>query len=165
MASMALSKQVEGFVLWLALTFAAAAVGAYASIHAAEFYTQLALPMWAPSPAVFGPVWSVLYVLMGLAAWLVWRVGGFAAARTALSLFLIQLALNALWSCLFFGAHRGMLAFLDIVLLWFLIAATLAAFWRVRAVAGLLLVPYLLWVSFAGALNFAVWQFNPQALG
>lgn len=165
MAAMNLSKQIGGLVAWLAVTFAAAAIGAYASIHAAEYYMQLALPGWAPSPAAFGPVWSVLYVLMAVAAWLVWRVGGFAAARAALTLFLLQLALNALWSCLFFGAHRGLLAFADIVLLWLLIVATLIAFWRARTIAGVLLVPYLLWMSFAGALNYAVWQLNPQALG
>jgi tryptophan-rich sensory protein len=103
--------------------------------------------------------------MIGIAAWLVWRVDGFRAARGALSLFLAQLALNALWSWLFFGWHRGALAFVDILLLWVLIIATLIAFWRVRALAGWLLVPYLLWVSFASALNHAVWQLNPQSLG
>ncbi len=165
MASMALSRQIVGLLAWLLVTFVAAAIGAYASIHAAQFYTHLALPAWAPSPAVFGPVWSVLYVLMAIAAWLVWRADIVRAPRAALVLFLIQLALNALWSCLFFGAHRGLLAFAEIVLLWILIVATLIAFWRVRALAGALLIPYLLWASFASALNYAVWQLNPQALG
>jgi tryptophan-rich sensory protein len=102
---------------------------------------------------------------MGIAAWLVWRADGFRAARGALTLFLVQLAPNALWSWLFFGWHRGALAFADILLLWVLIVVTLIAFWRVRALAGALLVPYLLWVSFASALNYAVWQLNPQSLG
>ena len=102
---------------------------------------------------------------MGIAAWLAWRPGGFATARTALTLFLVQLALNALWSWLFFGWHRARLAFADVLLLWAAIVATLACFWRIRPLAGALLVPYLLWVSFATALNYSVWQLNPQALG
>ena len=101
---------------------------------------------------------------MGIAAWLVWRVAGFRAARTALILFIAQLALNALWSWLFFGWQRADLAFADIVLLWVLILATTIAFWRIRPPAGTLLVPYLLWVSFACALNYAIWQFNSALL-
>ena len=102
---------------------------------------------------------------MGISAWLVWRVGGFRAAKSALTLFLVQLAPNALWSWLFFGWHRGALAFADIVVLWALIAATLVAFWRSKPVAGVLLVPYLLWVGFASVLNYSVWQLNSQVLG
>jgi len=159
------AKQVLGLAGWLALVFVAATVGAAASINAGVFYAQLVRPEWAPPSWVFGPAWTVLYVLMGIAAWLVWRVEGYRAARGALALFLVQLALNALWSWLFFGWHRGALAFVDILLLWVLIVATLIAFWRVRRLAGVLLLPYLLWVSFASALNYAVWQLNPQSLG
>jgi tryptophan-rich sensory protein len=101
---------------------------------------------------------------MGVAAWLVWRAAGFRAARTALTLYLIQLALNALWSWLFFGWHLGAPAFADVLLLWVAIVATLVAFRRVRPLAAWLLAPYLLWVSFASALNFAVWQLNPGSL-
>lgn len=158
-------KQIIGLVGWLATSFVAAAIGSAASIQAGPFYTQLVRPDWAPPPDIFGPVWTVLYALMGIAAWLVWRVAGFRAARTALSLFLVQLAVNALWSWLFFGWHLGAAAFADIVLLWVLIVATLIAFWRIRPIAGALLIPYLLWVSFASALNYAVWQLNPQILG
>jgi tryptophan-rich sensory protein len=150
---------------WLLVTFAAAAVGAIASIEARSFYLQLVRPDWAPPAGVFGPVWSVLYTLIGIAAWRVWRRGGFRAQRGALTLFLVQLVLNALWSWLFFGWHRGALAFADVVLLLASILATLLAFWRAERLAGVLLVPYLAWVSFASALNFAVWQLNPQALG
>ena len=102
---------------------------------------------------------------MGIAAWLVWRSGGFRTNRQALTLFLVQLALNALWSWLFFAWHRGGLAFTDIVVLWLFIAATIVSFWRVRPLAGVLLIPYLLWVSFAAVLNYSVWQLNPQVLG
>ena len=158
-------KQIIGFAAWLAVSFTAAAVGSAASIQAGPFYTQLMRPEWAPPSGLFGPVWTILYVLMGIAAWLVWRVGGFRAARTALTLFLVQLAVNALWSWLFFGWQRGGLAFADIILLWALIVATLVSFWRIRPLASALLIPYLLWVSFATALNYSVWQLNPQVLG
>ncbi len=159
------SRQVVGLVVWLAVTFVAAAIGGAASIRAGAFYGQLVRPGWAPPAEVFGPVWTVLYVLMGIAAWLVWRTGGFRAAPAALTLFLVQLALNALWSWLFFGWHLGAAAFADIVVLVALIVATLVLFWRVRPLAGVLLIPYLSWVGFACALNYAVWQLNPQVLG
>ncbi len=158
-------KQVAGLVVWLLVSFTAAAAGGVASASAGTFYQQLQKPGWAPPPWLFGPVWSVLYLMMGIAAWLVWRRGGFAGARTALTLFLVQLAANGLWTWLFFAWRRGALAFAEILLLWVLIAATILAFWRVSRPAGLLLVPYLLWVSFATALTFAVWRLNPGILG
>ena len=158
-------KQIGGLLGWLLVTFAAAAVGAIASIQARSFYLELVRPSWAPPAGVFGPVWSVLYTLIGIAAWRVWRNGGFRTQRRALTLFLVQLILNALWSWLFFGWHRGALAFVDIVLLLVSIVATLIAFWRAERLAAALLVPYLAWVGFASVLNFAVWQLNPQALG
>jgi len=158
-------KRIAGLAVWLLVVFIAAATGAAASVQAGPFYMQLVRPDWAPPPSIFGPVWTVLYASMGIAAWLVWRVGGFPGAKSALSLFLAQLALNSLWSWLFFGWHYGALAFTDIVVLWALIAATVISFWRIRPLAGALLLPYLLWVSFASALNFWVWQLNPQVLG
>ena len=157
--------QILGLAGWLIVSFIAAGMGAAASVQAGPFYAQLVRPDWAPPAWVFGPVWTALYVLMGVAAWLVWRAGGFRAARSALTLFLVQLAANALWSWLFFAWHRGALAFADVLLLWVLIVATLIAFWRIRPLAGALLLPYLLWVSFASALNYSVWQLNPQVLG
>jgi tryptophan-rich sensory protein len=158
-------KEIIGLLGWLLLSFAAAAIGSIASIQAAAFYRQLAQPSWAPPSSVFGPVWSLLYALMGIAAWLVWREGGWRRQRGALGLFVLQLAVNALWSWLFFGWHRGALAFADIVLLWLLIVATVIGFWRVRPLAGALLLPYLAWVGFATALNYAVWHLNPSTLG
>ncbi|WP_457422244.1 TspO/MBR family protein [Roseateles sp. P5_E7] len=157
-------SEVIGLVAWLALTFVAAAVGAIASMDAPAFYGQLAKPDWAPPAGVFGPVWSLLYLLMGVAAWLVWRERPSQSVDGALGLYLMQLVANALWSWLFFGAHLGALAFADVLLLWALIAITAAAFWRIRRLAGLLLVPYLAWVSFASALTWAVWQRNPGLL-
>lgn len=165
MSPLSKQKQILGLVGWLVLSFAASAVGAVASIQAKVFYGQLIQPNWAPSAGIFGPVWTVLYALMGIAAWLVWRSGGFRTNRQALMLFLLQLTLNALWSWVFFAWHRGALAFADILVLWFLILATLVSFWRVRPLAGALLIPYLLWVSFASALNYSLWQLNPQILG
>ncbi|MEO8064032.1 MAG: TspO/MBR family protein [Pseudomonadota bacterium] len=149
---------------WVALCAVAGAIGAFASINAQSFYTQLDRPPWAPPASVFGPVWTVLYLAMAVAAWLVWRERGWARARGALGLFVLQLALNALWSWLFFGWHRGALAFVDIVLLLALIVATVVAFARIRRAAAWLLAPYLAWVSFATALCYSVWQRNPQAL-
>jgi benzodiazapine receptor len=164
MTPLSKSKQILGLLAWLAVSFVASGIGAVASIRAVSFYGQIVQPSWAPPSSVFGPVWTILYALMGIAAWLVWRVGGFRANRSALALFFAQLAVNALWSWLFFAWHHGALAFADIVLLWFLIIATLVAFWRVRPLAGALLIPYLMWVSFAAALNFSVWQLNLQVL-
>jgi translocator protein len=149
---------------WIALCAAAGAIGAIASINAQAFYAQLERPSWAPPAGLFGPVWTCLYLAMAVAAWLVWRERGWARARGALGLFVLQLALNALWSWLFFGWHRGALAFADIVLLLALLAATVLAFARIRRAAAWLLAPYLAWVCFATALCFSVWQRNPGQL-
>lgn len=165
MVSQSRQEQVLGLIGWLVISFAASSVGAVASIQAKSFYGQLIQPVWAPPPWVFGPVWTMLYALMAIAAWLVWRTGGLRNNRIALSFFLAQLVFNALWSWLFFAWQLGEAAFADIVFLWGLIVATLVSFWRVRPMAGVLLIPYLLWVSFASLLNYSVWQLNPQILG
>jgi benzodiazapine receptor len=149
---------------WVLLCAAAGAVGAFASIHAVEFYTLLERPSWAPPAAVFGPVWTLLYMAMAVSAWLVWRERAWSRARGALGLFVLQLGLNALWSWLFFAWHRGALAFADIVVLLALIVATVVAFARIRRAAAWLLAPYLVWVCFAAALNYSVWQLNPRLL-
>ncbi|MBT8096122.1 MAG: tryptophan-rich sensory protein [Woeseia sp.] len=159
------SKDILGIAGWLIVTFVAAGIGARASIEAKSFYGQLVQPAWAPPPWLFGPVWTALYALMAIAAWLVWRDGGFRAHRVAFALFFVQLALNSLWSWLFFAWNLGALALAEVILLWILIVATVLAFWRVRPVAGILLIPYLLWVSFAAALNYTLWQLNPHLLG
>jgi len=158
-------KQFIGLVAWLVICFVAAGLGSAASVQAGSFYMELVRPDWAPPPSIFGPVWTALYATMGVAAWLVWRLNGFRFARTALALFLVQLLLNALWSWLFFAWHLGALAFTEILLLWVLIVATLINFWRIQPLAGALLVPYLLWVSFASALNYSVWKLNTEMLG
>jgi tryptophan-rich sensory protein len=156
--------QVAGLGVWLLVTFAAGAVGAIASSNAGPFYRELARPGWAPPAWLFGPVWSALYLLIGIAVWLVWRDRGFTGARTALGLFLVQLVANALWTWLFFAWRQGALAFAEILILLLLIVSTLVAFWRVRRLAGALLLPYLFWVGYASALTYAVWQRNPRVL-
>ncbi len=145
---------------WLALSFVAGFVGS--RFTPSTWYEQLLKPSWNPPNAVFAPVWSILYVMMGFAAWLVWRGGDFNQVVTPLTLFIVQLVLNALWSYLFFGRQRPDLAFFDIVVLWILIVATLITFWRVSPVAGILFIPYLAWVTFAAFLNFSIWRLNPR---
>jgi len=154
---------------WIALAAAAGAIGGLASLDARDFYGTLAKPAWAPPGRVFGPVWSALYLLMGIAAWLVWRTRPTTTAdrtvrRRALTLFVGQLALNALWTWLFFAWRQGAAAFGEIVLLWIAVALTTWYFGRVRPLAAYLLVPYLAWVTFATALTWAVWQRNPSLL-
>lgn len=158
-------EQAFGLAGWLVLTFIAAGVGGAASINAGPFYSQLERPAWAPPSSVFGPVWTLLYLLMAVAAWQVWRAAAVQKTRLALALFVVQLAFNALWSWLFFGWRLGGAAFVDVLVLWILVVATVVAFWRIRPLAGALLLPYLFWVTFAAALNYSVWRMNPAALG
>ena len=159
-----LPSALPSLAFWLLLSFAAAALGGLASASAGGFYRELEQPAWAPPGWVFGPVWTVLYILMGVAAWLVWCERHRPGAKAALALYLAQLALNALWTWLFFTWRLGAVAFAEIVLLWILILATLLAFRRVRPAAGLLLIPYLVWVTFAAALCHTLWRMNPDLL-
>lgn len=154
-----------GLLAWIAVTAGAAALGAAASLHAAQFYAQLVKPDWAPPAHVFGPVWTLLYLMMAVAAWMVWKVRGFDTAPRTLGLYLAQLAANALWSWLFFGWRMGAAALAEVLLLWCLVLATLLAFRRVRGAAGWLLAPYLAWLTFAAGLTLAVWRANPGLLG
>ncbi len=153
--------QALGLLAWLGLVFVAAAAGALASVDAASFYLQLSKPAWAPPASAFGPVWSVLYALMGVSAWLVWREQGNKPVAWALSLFIAQLVVNAVWSWLFFAWRLGMASFGDVLLLLVLIVLTITAFFRVTRLAALLMVPYLAWVCLASALTWSVWQGNP----
>jgi benzodiazapine receptor len=124
------------------------------------WYVALEKPAWNPPSWVFAPVWTTLYVMMGVAAWLVWRRTGFRGGGIALTLFGVQLVLNALWSWIFFGAHLMLAALLEMLVLWAAIAATMRAFARHSRAAALLLAPYLAWVSFAAVLNFTLWRLN-----
>jgi translocator protein len=149
-------------LLFLGLSFGAAALGAsWTETSAGSWYRTLERPAWSPPDWVFGPVWTTLYVLMAVAAWLVWRRAGLDAARGALALWALQLALNAAWSGIFFGMQKPGAAFFELLGLWVAIAATIAAFWPIHTAAAGLMLPYLAWVSFAGALNLAIWRMNP----
>ena len=152
------ATQIVGLIAWLALTFSAALTGVF--VKTGGWYAALVKPSWNPPGWVFGPVWTALYVMMAVAAWLVWKRGGWKAQRGPLTLYLVQWLLNALWTPLFFSLHRPGLAFAEIVVLAVALYATLVAFWKVRQGAGVLLIPYALWTTFAAVLNFTIWRLN-----
>jgi tryptophan-rich sensory protein len=150
-----------GLVVFVAVCLGAGGLGAIATTPEIQgWYKTLAKPTWNPPDSVFGPVWTTLFVLMGVAAWLVWQQGGRKVATLPLALFALQLVLNIAWSWIFFGLHQPGWAFVEIVVLWLAILATTLAFFRCSKLAGWLLVPYLAWVSFASVLNFTIWRMN-----
>lgn len=145
----------------LILVFAIGAIGAAVTqTGPGSWYETLAKPSFTPPDSVFGPVWTVLYLLMALAACLAWRTARPSRRLGAAALFLLQLGLNGLWPPLFFGIHRIGLALADQAALLVAASAMAIAFWRIRALAGLLVVPYLAWLLFAAALNAAIWRLN-----
>ena len=152
-------RQALALIGWLALCFAASGTAVFVSRD--DWYAGLLKPSWNPPAWVFGPAWTLLYVMMAVAAWLVWREGGWKQQWQALALFILQWLLNAMWTPLFFGMHRPGLAFAELAALWLVLVATLMSFWRVRNLAGVLLMPYLAWASFAAVLNFNIWRLNP----
>ena len=155
------STNWTGLIIWIAICFAAAGIGALMTTPAlSDWYVTLNKPAWTPPNGVFGPVWTLLYASMGLAAWMVWLQRTSRNVTPALSIFAIQLSLNIAWSGLFFGLHSPGAGLLAIVALWCAIAATILSFRRAVALAGWILVPYLAWVSFAMALNFEIWRMN-----
>lgn len=146
---------------FLAVTFAASAIGSAATFRSVTtWYPTLVKPAWNPPAWIFGPVWTALYVAMAVAAWRSWRRVEGAEATAILRLYGIQLALNALWSVLFFGLQRPDWALLDIVLLWLVLVVLLRRFWRLDRPAAVLWSAYVAWVSFATALNAAIWVLN-----
>lgn len=153
-----LRRSLAALAGFVAVTFSASLVGVLFRPDA--WYESLAKPSWNPPNWVFGPVWTTLYLLMAVAAWLVWRRWGFRYGRGPLALYFVQLALNAAWSPLFFGGHAIGLALADLVLLWLVLLATTMVFFHRHKLAGLLLTPYLAWITFAGALNLAIWRLN-----
>ena len=154
-------RQLSMLLFIIALCMGTGGAGAaMTAVSVRGWYQTLTKPAWTPPDWVFGPVWTTLYLLMAVAAWLVWRRRGWSSGRAALGLFAIQLALNAAWSPLFFRLHSPGLALLDIILLWAAIAATVWSFGRISALAGSLFVPYLMWVSYATFLNWAIWRMN-----
>jgi tryptophan-rich sensory protein len=146
---------------FLAVCFATAGLGSWVtkrSVH--TWYPQLQKPEWNPPNWMFAPVWTFLYTLMALSAWLVWKQAGWQGARGALILFGIQLLLNSSWSLIFFGMHAIGAAFADILFLWTITVATAVAFYAISFLAAWLLIPYIAWVGFASYLNFRIWQMN-----
>lgn len=148
---------MKRLILWLAAAFVPAAVGA--PFPAPAYYRRLRKPAWSPPPWVFGPAWTALYAMMGVAAWLVARRGG-PGSGTALRLWTVQATLNAAWTPIFFGLKAPGAALVEIVATWGAIGATTVAFFRRHRLAGALLLPYLAWVTFATALNFEIWRRN-----
>lgn len=154
-------KELAAFAAALIVCFVAADLGAWLTLQSLEtWYAELKKPSFQPPDWVFGPVWTTLYFLMAIAAWLVWRARRRAPTLYPLMLFAMQLSLNVAWSYCFFYLRRSELGLATIIVLWLAIAATLLAFWQSSRVAGWLLVPYLLWVSFAAVLNYSIWTLN-----
>mgnify|MGYP000117916113 CR=1 FL=1 len=148
-----------GLAGWLAVSFVPGVLGG-TLWQAGAWYDTLAKPPWTPPSWTFGVVWPLLYLTMGIAAWLVWQRAGWRNARTALTVFLVQLIPNTMWSWLFFGEQRIGWALVDIVVLWLLIVAAILLFRRHRRLAAALLLPYLAWVGYATTLNAAIWLMN-----
>ncbi|MCA8936575.1 MAG: tryptophan-rich sensory protein [Planctomycetes bacterium] len=140
---------------WVLLSFAPSLTGVF--FGPGDWYRQLEKPFFNPPNWIFGPVWTTLYLLMGISAWLVWRRG---SSGWALKLFIVQLALNALWTPVFFGLHALGAALIVIVAMWLAILATIIAFWKLSRPGAAMLIPYLLWVSFATLLNASLWWLN-----
>jgi translocator protein len=161
---MTLRTQILGLAASLGVVFIVATAGGAASIQAGSVYVDLMLPPWAPPPWLFGPVWTMLYILIAIAAWRVWKHDGWKGARGALMLYVAQLVLNALWTWIFFAWQMGTWALIEIVVLWLLIIYTMIAFARHDRLAAWLMAPYLVWVTFAAALTYALWQLNPLVL-
>jgi tryptophan-rich sensory protein len=145
----------KSLIVFLLITFAAAATGAISQPDA--WFNALAKPSFMPPTWLFAPVWSLLYFLMAVAVWRVYRIDGI---HGAIVLWIVQLVANALWTPLFFGLHRIDFALVDIVALDVLLIATTIAFFRRERIAGALMIPYLAWVGFATALTFAIWRLN-----
>ena len=154
-------SQWVGLIVSIGLCFAAAGLRSLFTAPAiATWYATLNKPSWNPPNWIFGPVWSTLYLLMAIAAWLVWRQWGFKATGLAFAFFALQLALNALWSDLIFGLHNPAFALVEIIFLWLAIFATLITFRQFNTLASALLLPYILWVTFAAFLNYTIWKLN-----
>ena len=156
------SRQIAVLLLFLGACYLVAWVGAQVSpgLGSTEWYDSIQKPSWNPPSWVFGPVWSLLYTLMGIAAWLVWKEVGFKNAKIAMVLFFTQLILNGLWSHIFFGMQQIGWALVEIIILLIAIVATTIAFFRKRSLAGWLMAPYILWVAFATFLTYTIWTLN-----
>jgi benzodiazapine receptor len=162
MFSSPLARTVIAATIFAAICLLVGGIGGFFSASSVKtWYATLNRPAFSPPGWLFGPVWTMLYIMMGVAAGLVWRQGiATPAVKAAIAAFVIQLILNAIWSPLFFGLRSPLLGLVDIVPLWLAIVVTIILFWQVHKTAAILLVPYLLWVSFATLLNLRLWQLN-----
>jgi len=152
-------RQFAIFVAFIAVPLLIGGAGGFVTAKAIPgWYSELRKPSWNPPNWIFGPVWTLLYLMMGTASWLVWREVGFRENWVAF--YGAQLFLNAIWSWVFFGWRRLNFALVNIILLWLAIVACTVVFWRISVIAGAMLIPYLLWVSFASALNYRIWALN-----
>jgi benzodiazapine receptor len=152
---------IVALAFWLVLCLGIAWIGSLLTRPAIpDWYATLTKPTWTPPNWVFAPAWTTLYILMAVAAWLVWEQKVTTAIVLPLAAFLVQLLLNIAWSALFFRFHLPGAAMVEIIVLWFSILVTLILFWRVSSAAGWLLVPYLIWVAYATSLNIAIWRLN-----
>lgn len=153
-------KNIPKLILSIGLCLGAGVLGSFFTVSSIPtWYTTLNKPSFSPPNWVFGPVWTLLYILMGISLYLVWASKS-KVKQNALNLFFVQLGLNALWSIVFFGLHSPFLALLTIVALWAMIFLTIQAFLKINKISGRLLVPYLVWVSFATYLNYSIWVLN-----
>ncbi|MBN2410144.1 tryptophan-rich sensory protein [candidate division KSB1 bacterium] len=151
-------KSALVMLLFFILVFTAAYTGS--RYMPGEWYDNLQKPSWTPPNWLFAPVWTILYIMIAISGWLVWRENGFTGALFPFILFLLQLVLNAMWTWLFFGLHKPAAAFLDITLLWFSILLLIIMFRQISKPAGMLLIPYLIWVAYAATLNYCLWKMN-----
>jgi len=157
-----INKNTFRFIFSVLLAQSAGVIGSFFTAPAiSTWYETLTKPVFTPPGWVFGPVWILLYTVMGVALYLVWRHGlKDKRIRFAFMFFLVHLMVNASWSIVFFGLHNPLYGLFIIVLLWLMIALSTILFWRIDNRAGYLLVPYLLWVSFAAVLNYSIWLLN-----
>ncbi len=154
-------EDIKKLIICCGAVLAVGFAGAFFTNSGLDWYQGLAKPVFTPPNRIFGPVWTILYLLMGIALFLVWRKGfANAAGKTALAAFILQFVFNALWTPIFFWAKQPLIALGDIVILWLAIIATIVSFWKVSRAAGILLVPYIIWVSFAAVLNAVICMLN-----
>jgi translocator protein len=153
-------RQLGGLVVSLLIVFGIATLGgAITNLSVATWYPSLEKPSWTPSGSTIGVIWTILYILMGIAAWVIWRRHS-EGRQLSLAIYALQLLLNLGWSGLFFGLRSPGLALIEIGVLWLAILATSVAFWKVSKLAGVLMIPYLSWVTVAGVLNALIWKMN-----
>jgi len=156
-----MAKTILGVIISILIAQMAGAIGSVFTAPSIQtWYAYLEKPFFSPPNWLFAPAWITLYTLMGIAAFFVWQKRGEIGAKSALWLYLVQLVFNALWSVIFFGLKNPALAFFEILILWVLILTVTLKFYKIRKAAGILFIPYILWVTFATILNFAIWQLN-----